>query len=323
MFKLTFLGTSSGVPTRYRNVTSLAVQTTLGRDWWMVDCGEATQHRLQRLPLSVHDLAGICITHVHGDHSYGLPGLLASASMTGRKRPLIIIAPPAIRAWLEATLLHTELFLTYPLIHVDVNSAQVVHREAGLTISQHLLSHRAASVGFRFALETYKSKLDKAALLAQGVPSGPVWGQLQAGHDVLLDDGQQLRSADFRITKTDQAAIVVGGDNDTPALLQHACQGAQLLVHEATYTEAMLQKAGPGPTHSSVQRVSQFATSCGMPNLILTHFSARYHHHDGMAELEAEARLHYAGTLFLANDFDSYELNPDGVLSKVDARKPD
>ena len=102
MFKLTFLGTSSGVPTRYRNVTSLAVQTTLGRDWWMVDCGEATQHRLQRLPLSVHDLAGICITHVHGDHSYGLPGLLASASMTGRKRPLIIIAPPAIRAWLDA-----------------------------------------------------------------------------------------------------------------------------------------------------------------------------------------------------------------------------
>ena len=130
-------------------------------------------------------------------------------------------------------------------------------------------------------------------------------------------------AADFRITKTDRAAIVVGGDNDTPALLQQACQGAQLLVHEATYTEAMLIKAGPGPTHSSVQRVAQFAASCGLPNLILTHFSARYHHHDGMAELAAEARLHYAGTLFLANDFDSYALDAAGVLSKVDARKPD
>ena len=243
--------------------------------------------------------------------------------MTGRKRPLIIIAPPAIRAWLDATLLHTELFLTYPLTHIDVNSAQVVHQEAGLTITQHPLSHRAASVGFRFALETSKSKLDKAALLAQGVPSGPVWGQLQAGQDVLLDDGRQLRSSDFRLTKTDRAAIVVGGDNDTPALLQQACQGAQLLVHEATYTEAMLIKAGPGPTHSSVQRVAQFAASCGLPNLILTHFSARYHHHDGMAELAAEARLHYAGTLFLANDFDSYALDAAGLLSKVDARKPD
>ena len=323
MFKLTFLGTSSGVPTRYRNVTSLAIQTTLGREWWMVDCGEATQHRLQRIPLSVHDLAGICITHVHGDHSYGLPGLLASASMTGRKRPLILIAPPAIRAWLDATLLHTELFLTYPLIHVDVNSANVVHQETGLTITRHALSHRAASVGFRFAVETNKWKLDKEGLLAQGVPSGPAWGQLQAGKDVALDGGRVLRSADFRLNRTEQAAIVVGGDNDTPALLEQACAGAQLLVHEATYTEAMLQKAGPGPTHSSVQRVAQFAASCGMPNLILTHFSARYHHREGMAELEAEARLHYSGTLFLAHDFDTYELDAAGGLSKTDARKPD
>jgi ribonuclease BN (tRNA processing enzyme) len=121
MLKLTFLGTSSGVPTIRRNVTALAVQTGQGRDWWLVDCGEATQHRLQRTPLSVHDLAGICITHIHGDHSYGLPGLLASASMTGRKRPLILIAPPAVKRWVDATLLHTELFLTFPLVHVDVD----------------------------------------------------------------------------------------------------------------------------------------------------------------------------------------------------------
>ena len=97
MFKLTFLGTSAGMPTKYRNVTSLAVQPGLSRDWWMVDCGEATQHRLQHVPLTVHDLAGICITHVHGDHSYGLPGLLASAAMGGRKRPLVLIAPRAVQ----------------------------------------------------------------------------------------------------------------------------------------------------------------------------------------------------------------------------------
>jgi ribonuclease Z len=122
----------------------------------------------------VHDLVGICITHVHGDHSYGLPGLLASASMTGRK-PLLLIAPAAIKAWIDATLLHTELFLTYPLIHIDVDSAPVVYEEAGLTISRHALSHRAPSVGYRFALETSRWKLDKPALLAAGVPPGPAW----------------------------------------------------------------------------------------------------------------------------------------------------
>ena len=325
MLTLTFLGTSSGVPTRYRNVTSLIVHTGPGRQWWMVDCGEATQHRLQRVPYSVHDLAGICITHVHGDHSYGLPGLLASASMTGRTKPLILIAPAAIKAWLDATLLHTELFLTYPLIHVDVDSAELVHEQAGLQslrITRHALSHRAPSVAYRFEVENSKWQLDKDALLAHGVPSGPAWGQLHAGMDVTLEDGRVLAASDFRQAKTERSVVVIGGDNDTPALLADACAGAQLLVHEATYTEAMLQKVGPGPTHSSVQRVAQFAAAAALPNLILTHFSARYHHAEGMAELAAEARQSYAGTLYLARDFDTYELDAEGGLTLKAAQKP-
>ncbi len=319
MFKLTFLGTSSGVPTKNRNVTGLAVQTSLNRDWWLVDCGEGTQHRLQHLPLTVHDLAGICITHVHGDHSYGLPGFLASAAMGGRKRPLILAAPVAIKEWLEATMLHTELFLPYPLIHVDVASTDTIHAEAGLSIERHCLSHRAPSVGFRFAAESVRWKIDSGALRARGVPPGPLWGKLQAGQDVTLDDGTMLAAAEYRVSETERAVIVVGGDNDTPALLADACAGAQLLVHEATYTEAILQKVGPGPTHSSVQRVAQFATEAGLPNLILTHFSPRYDNADGMAELEAEARLHYAGQLHMAQDLASYELGADGVVRKLAA----
>ncbi|HEX8610710.1 MAG TPA: ribonuclease Z [Telluria sp.] len=319
MFKLTFLGTSSGVPTKNRNVTALALQTSLNRDWWLVDCGEGTQHRLQHIALTVHDLAGICITHIHGDHSYGLPGLLASAAMNGRKRPLILIAPLAVKAWLDATILHTELFLPYPLIHVDVAGQQLVHEESGLQIERHHLSHRAPSVGFRFAVETSKWKLDSAALRARGVPSGPMWGKLQAGHDVVLDDGTVLAAADFRVADVQRAVAVIGGDNDTPALLGDACADAQVLVHEATYTEAILQKVGPGPTHSSVQRVAQFATESGLPNLILTHFSPRYDNPEGMAELEAEARQHYAGNLFLAQDFASYELDAAGVMRQLKA----
>jgi ribonuclease Z len=318
MFKLTFLGTSSGVPTKNRNVTSLALQSTVNRDWWMIDCGEATQHRLQHLSLSVHELAGICITHVHGDHTYGLPGLLASASMTGRKRPLILIAPLAVKLWLEATMLHSELFLTYPLVHIDVAANTQVHQEEGLAISRHALSHRAPSVGFRFAAESTRWKLDSDALRARGVAPGPLWGRLQAGRDITLDDGSVLAAADFRSAQVERAVVVVGGDNDTPSLLNDACAGAQLLVHEATYTEAVLQKVGPGPTHSSVQRVAQFATERGLPNLILTHFSARYDNPEGMAELDAEARQHYAGQLHLAQDFATYELGADGLVRKID-----
>ncbi len=317
MITLTFLGTSSGVPTKRRNVTSLALQTTRNRDWWMIDCGEATQHRLQHLPLSVHNLAGICITHIHGDHSYGLPGMLASAAMSGRTRPLILAAPAAVRAWVEATIAHTELFLTFPLIHVDVAQTPLIHEEEGLRIERHHLSHRAPSVGFRFAVESVQWKLDNAGLRARGLAPGPLWGRLQHGEDVTLADGSVLAAHDWRHAERQAAVTVIGGDNDTPDLLAQACEGAQVLVHEATYTEAMLQKVGPGPTHSSVQRVASFAERAGLPNLVLTHFSPRYDFDEGMAELTAEARAHYSGNLFMAEDLASYALAADGVLRRV------
>jgi len=316
MLKLTFLGTSSGVPTIRRNVTALALHSTFNRDWWLVDCGEATQHQLQRIPLTVHDLAGICITHIHGDHSYGLPGLLASASMTGRKKPLILIAPAGVKAWLDATMLHTELFLTFDIIHIDVADKDVVHRQDGLQIERFPLSHRVPSFGFKFSFEKTRWKVDSDALQARGVPPGPAWGQLQHGKDVQLDDGRLLSAAEFRSRHTERAVAVIGGDNDQPALLSKACEGADILVHEATYTEAVLQKVGPGPQHSSVQRITGFAAAASVPNLVLTHFSPRYDNPEGMAEINAEARQHYSNTLFLARDFDTYELN-DGVLAKL------
>lgn len=96
MLTLTFLGTSSGVPTRRRNMSALALQTGPGASWVLVDCGEATQHQLLRVKLSVRDLEAILITHAHGDHCYGLPGMLASAAMHGRTTPLRLIAPQVV-----------------------------------------------------------------------------------------------------------------------------------------------------------------------------------------------------------------------------------
>ncbi len=320
MFTLTFLGTSSGVPTRQRNVTALALQTGLDRGWWLVDCGEATQHQLLHVPLTTHTLAGVCITHLHGDHCYGLPGLLAGASMSGRTKPLLLVAPAPVRAWVEATIAHTELFLTFPLIHVDVAATPTVFEESGLRIERFALSHRAPSFGYRFTAERMQRKLDVAALQELGVPAGPEWGRLHAGEDVALPDGRVVRSASVCHEQRERAAVVVGGDNDTPALLAGVCDGAQLLVHEGTYSEAMLQKVGPGPTHSSVQRVAQFAQAAQLPNLILTHFSARYHHGRGMDELEAEARAHYTGQVHMAEDFATYTLDPDGLVRRAPSR---
>ena len=132
MLKLTFLGTSSGVPTRQRNVSGLAVQTVLGADWFLVDCGEGTQHRLQRTRLSLHDMAAVCITHVHGDHCYGLPGLLASAGMGKRTKPLKLVAPLPVWQWFEATRRLTDLHLPYEVEHVDIEADALAQVEAAL-----------------------------------------------------------------------------------------------------------------------------------------------------------------------------------------------
>ncbi len=314
--ELQFLGTSSGVPTSQRNVSALALQPGSGRSWYLVDCGEATQHRLLYSTLSVVQLRAIFITHVHGDHCYGLPGLLASAAMNGRREALTLIGPQAVYDWLQATLQFTTLYLPYPLEFIAVETLS--HWDDGpWRIQAHALSHRVPSYAYSFT-ETPPQKLDKAALQALQLPPGPLWGQLQKGETVQHGD-KTLDGRAFLQPAHAPRKLVIGGDNDTPALLQAACAGAQLLVHEATYTEEIAQKVGPQVQHSSAAMVARFAEQIRLPQLILTHFSARYHNEPGLAALRAEAQQHYSGQLWLADDLARYQLGTDGSLQVLNS----
>lgn len=316
MLKIHFLGTSSGTPTRQRNVSGLAIRRSTSPAWFLVDAGEGTQHQLQKAGLSLHDLAAICITHVHGDHCYGLPGLLASAGMGGRKQPLTLVAPLPVWQWLLATQQLTDLHLSYPVQHVDVAEQETVFATNGLIVTRHALLHRVPSFAYRFVASATRNVLRVDALKATGVPPGPQWRMLQNGCDVVFND-QTLRAADYVDSVREQAVAVIGGDNADPQLLRQACTDAQLLVHEATYTQAVLDKVGPGPMHSSAQGVAHFAQSVGLPNLVLTHFSARYHNAEGEAALLAEARAHYSGACWLAQDGAAFELDKNGHLAQA------
>jgi ribonuclease Z len=159
-------------------------------------------------------------------------------------------------------------------------------------------------------------------LRAIGLPPGPAWRALQQGEDVPFNGGV-LRSADYTETQVETAAAVMGGDNAEPALLHDACKGAQLLVHEATFTQEALDKVGPGPMHSSARLLAEFAQAAEVPNLILTHFSARHQNEEGMAALMAETQAHYWGNAFLANDLDVFELDAAGTLARgADGPRP-
>jgi ribonuclease Z len=317
-----FLGTSSGTPSKSRNVTALALRSLgasrAARHWSLVDCGEGTQHRILRTPWSLHELAAIFITHMHGDHCYGLPGLLASAGMQNRTAPLTLVGPAPLRPFLEGVIATTELGLPFPIEFVEVTELAGFDVLPDLIVRATALSHRMPCWAYTFTEREVERKLDTAKLEAGGVARGEAWGALQHGREVVLGDGRVLQPQDWLLPGRKPRKVIVGGDNDRPDLLIAEARDAEVLIHEATYTEAVLQKVGPGPQHSSARMTATAAAAAGVPNLVLTHFSPRYQEGEGspsIQDVENEAREVYGGQLFLARDFDRYELDREGKLT--------
>lgn len=316
--ELLFLGTSSGTPTRRRNMTALAIRARGARHWALVDCAEGTQHRLLRAPLSLMHLRAVFITHLHGDHCYGLPGLLASAGMLNRTEPLLLIGPAPLRTMIGCIMETSQLRLPYPLGFLLPEEAGLAEILPEFSVAATPLSHRLPSWAYSFTEARIERKLDTARLKADAIPSSPLWRELQQGRDVVLPDGRPLLAEDYLQPPRRRRRVVVAGDNDSPELLADAALEADVLVHEATYTEAILQKVGPGPQHSSALRVARFAASARVRNLVLTHFSPRYQEGRGaepLSDIADEARSAYAGPLFLASDYDHYLLDREGGLA--------
>ncbi|WP_235041387.1 ribonuclease Z [Vreelandella profundi] len=313
-----FLGTSAGVPTKARNVSGVALRESKGKGWYLIDCGEGTQHQVLHTKLSFHSLKAILITHVHGDHCYGLPGILASAAMGGRKEPLTIVAPAGIKTWLEATCEVTQLCLPFAVEFIASAELPSVEFE-NMAVATFELSHRVPSYAYGFTEKNVDAALDIEKLAQKGVPRGPLWGQLKQGSDIEFE-GERLKSHDYLIFKNKPRKVVIAGDNDQPDLLVNACEDAQVLVHEATYTEEMAQKAGD-VGHSYAKLVAAFAETVQLPNLVLTHFSPRYqpspHASPSIEDIRKEAQSVYSGSLYLARDFGEYTLDKSGQFSEV------
>lgn len=313
--ELTFLGTGSGVPSKERNVTALALSPDNSKAWYLIDCGEASQHQLQYTHLSMQNLQAIFITHLHGDHCYGLPGFLDSAAMSGRTQKLPLIAPRAVWEWIVATQKMNQATLPFALDFIAIEEF-TGWQDHALRVDAIALSHRVPSYAYAMTEITAPS-LDVEKLRRENIPQGPLWGALQNGRDVAWQDGT-LCAQDYLLPAAPARKIVVGGDNDQPSLLTEACATAQVLVHEATYTQEIWNKVGPSVQHSSAAMVASFAQEIALPNLVLTHFSPRYQsdpsRSPSIQDIEHEARSHYHGNLYLADDFARFHLGKDGVL---------
>ena len=246
--------------------------------------------------------------------------MLASAGLNKRTQPLTLIAPLPLWQWLQHTIALTDLYLSFELQFVDVTTLLAQsHTVDGFEISAVALNHRVPSYAYKIQHQRQVKQLDRDALYAHGLPAGPLWGMLQNGDDVYYQ-GRNYPASLYLEQHEQQVCALIGGDNDTPALLQAACDGVQVLVHEATYTQEIADKVGAFPMHSSAKQTAEFAYQAAIPNLVLTHFSARYNDAQALAPLLAEAKLHYHGQVHLAEDFAQYRLLPTGEFQPLSSR---
>ena len=316
--KLTFLGTSAGAPTRKRNVTGLAVARNSG--WDLFDCGEATQHRLLSTPLSLPKLQRVFISHLHGDHCFGLFGLLGSRSMAGAQAPLHVYGPEGLEDMVTTVLTASDTHLVYPIeFHtVPESGARVVDGDAE-TIDAVALDHRITSFAWHIMEADRPGAFDAGRAHELGVEPGPDFGRLQNGESVdvggrVVDPGEVIGPP--RLGRS----LIISGDNRDPAGLLEKTGPVQLLVHESTFTEDVVAKIGDDRGHSTAARVGAAAEGA-VANLLLTHFSPRYgpsgSSGQSVDDLQAEAESHFTGTLALAKDYATYELTQNGDLTTI------
>jgi len=277
---LTFLGTGSAMPTRRRNVAAIALRLLERREVWLFDCGEATQHQLLRTPVRPPQIRRIFITHLHGDHVYGLPGLLTSLSMLGVEAPVIVHAPAGVAELVEPALRVAHAFCTFSLQFVELAPGEVVD-DGELRVLCAPLAHGVPCFGFRVEERPRRGRFDPQRAAALGVPRGPAFALLKDGGAVTLDDGRVVRGEEVTAPPLPGRVLAICGDTRPCDAAVELARDADLLVHEATFGTRRAALAAER-FHSTAAEAAEVARRAGAAQLLLTHFSARYQ--EGSAE---------------------------------------
>jgi ribonuclease Z len=273
--RLVFLGTSSGTPSRERNVSSVALLLDDG-SLLLFDCGEGTQHRLQVAPVKSGAIDAIFLSHLHGDHVYGLPGLMATLGMNGRTRPLDIVGPEGTKEYVEATLRtshHNPIF--------DVRISSPPYRGNGYTVEAALLEHSVPCLGYLFVEDDHPGRFDVEQAQALGYEPGPVYSEL-------------IRANDARVLGPPRPGRRIAYCTDTRpcAASVSLARGADVLIHESTYGAELAVEAHER-FHSTAVDAATVARDAAVRRLLLTHFSVRY---GDVTPLVEQARGVFAAT---------------------------
>ena len=294
-----FLGTGAGVPAKLRNVTSIALKLLEERgSIWLFDAGEATQHQILHTSIKPRRIEKIFITHLHGDHIYGLPGLLASRSFQGGESEVTVYGPKGIKEYITVSLSVSQTYLKYPLKIVEIETG-IIFEDDQFTVEAQLLEHGIPSYGYRIVEKDKPGTLLAEKLVEAGVQPGPIFRKIKEGESVTLEDGKVIIRR-FSRTRSKRTRCTILGDTRYCENAISLALGADLLIHEATFSKGE-ETLAFDYFHSTTHQAAEVARLSGSKQLCLTHISSRYDR-QAWRELVTEAQEIFINT-DIAEDF--------------------
>ena len=288
MADILFLGTSASVPSRERSLPCIAVR--LNRDIILFDCGEGSQRQLMASPFSFMKIKAIFVSHLHGDHFLGIPGLLQTMNMSGRKDDIVLIGPDGFKE-IMGHLIKACGDILYRMDIIEASDGDTfVFKE--FTVKAFSVLHNIRSLGFVFEENERPGRLNRSKAISLGIEPGPDFSRLQKGETV-----NGVTSKEVTGTPRKGLKIVYSGDTVSFPRIAQIAKNAEVLIHEATYSSEDSELAKKH-MHSTAHDAASAAKDADVSLLIITHTSNRY---DDLSILEDECRKIFPNTV-LAED---------------------
>lgn len=283
---------------------------------WLFDCGEGTQHQFLRSELRISQLTRIFVTHMHGDHIFGLMGLLASCGLAANPSRIDIYGPPDLEDYLKACRRYSQTHFSYP-VKVHTVSPGVVFEDDEFVVSCQLLKHRVPAFGYRVAEKDRPGQFNVEKAAALGIPSGPLYGKLKRGETIALPDGRRIQGAELCGPTQSGRKLVYCTDTVYCDAAVELATEADVLIHEATFAHQDAELAYQR-LHSTTTMAAQVALGAQVKQLIMTHFSPRYAPGN---EIEAKDLLLEARAIFpqteMAHDFMTVDIPRRSPVSEA------